>query len=120
MKSRMSWLLGALCGAILMGTFPAAAKDISMRPLSRTAVESACSRAGGTSFGTLDEGAAYGCTSRSGAVYCEPDGTCSGSVSDLLPMPGHSLDAVLGAGERGEPIRIGPVDDRIAPRASAD
>jgi hypothetical protein len=115
MKSRMSWLLGALCGAMLVGAFPAAAKNISMRPLSRTAVESACSRAGGTSFGTLDEGTAYGCTSHGGAVYCEPDGSCSGSVSDLLPMPASSLDAVLGAGGRGEPIKIGPVDERVAP-----
>jgi hypothetical protein len=91
------------------------AKSIPMRPLARAAVASACSRAGGSSFGTHDDDGPYGCDSRSGTVQCAADGTCVGYVSDLLRMPSNSLDAVLGANVRGQPIKIRPADHRIAP-----
>lgn len=117
MKTRLPWLVVALCSAILGSAMPAFAKAIPMRPVSRSAVDSACSRAGGSSFGIQDETGSYGCTSPHGSVNCSADGDCSGYVSDLLRMPSNSLDAVLGAGVSGQPIRIGPADHRIAPLA---
>lgn len=116
MKSPMPWLPGtALCCVMLVSALPAVAKTIPMRPLSRGEVASACSRAGGSSFGTHDDTSSYGCASRNGTVECSPDGTCLGYVSDLQRMPSNSLDAVLGAGVSGQPIRIGPAERRVTP-----
>jgi hypothetical protein len=116
MKSRMLWLVGVLCGLMLASAMPAAAKSVPMRPMSRGAVDNACGRAGGSSFGTHDSDGSYGCSSNRGSVECAPDGTCIGFVSDLLRMPANSLDAVLGARVSGQPTRIGPADHRIMRR----
>jgi hypothetical protein len=118
MKSRMSWLLGLLSGMGLVGVMvvnvmPAAAKSVPMRPVSRSAVDAACSRAGGSAFGIHDDSGSYGCSANRGSVECADDGTCFGSVSDLLPLAANSLDAVLGVRVRGQPIKIGPADHRI-------
>jgi hypothetical protein len=115
MKSPMPWLFRALCCVMLLSALPAAAKTIPMRPLSRGEVQTACSRAGGASFGTHDDTSSYGCASRNGTVECSADGTCLGSVSDLMRMPSNSLDAVLGAGVSGQPIKVGPVNQRVTP-----
>jgi hypothetical protein len=113
MRSRVSWPILVLCGATLAGAVPAAAKMIPMQPVSRSAVDAACSRAGGTPFAGEGDAGSYGCTSHSGSVNCSADGDCSGFVSDLLRMPSNSLDAVLGAGVNGQPVRIGPADRRV-------
>ena len=92
------------------------AKTVSMRPLSRSAVESACDRAGGAAFGTRETAAPYGCKTLSGLVVCTPDaGNCSGQVSDLTPMPSGAINEILGAGRSGQPVRLGPVDARVEP-----
>ncbi|GAB2174762.1 hypothetical protein DLREEDagr8_03200 [Dongia sp. agr-C8] len=88
-----------------------------MRPLSRSAVDTACARAGGTAYGIRDTDAEYGCRARDSSVTCSPDGTCFGYVPDLARLPSNSLDAVLGISISGKPIKIGPVDDRITPLA---
>jgi hypothetical protein len=111
----MLWLVGVLCGLMLATAMPAVAKTVPMRPMSRGAVDNACSRAGGSSFGTHDTDGSYGCNSNRGSVECAADGTCVGYVSDLLRMPANSLDAVLGTGVSGQPIRIGPAEKRIMP-----
>jgi hypothetical protein len=115
MKSRMLCLPVALCGLMLMSTWPAAAKTVPMRPVSRNDVESVCRRAGGSTFGTTDDAASYGCNSHHGSVVCTPDGKCLGYVSDLLRMPSNSPDAILGAGVSGRAIKVGPADRRIMP-----
>lgn len=115
MKSRMPWLIGLLCGAMAASAMPASAKTVTMRPLSRSAVESACARAGGAPFGIRDEATEYGCKAQNGSVNCTPDGTCLGYVPDLARLPSNSLDAVLGVSASGQPIKIGPVNDRVVP-----
>jgi hypothetical protein len=112
MKSRIPWLAVMLSAVMLTSAMPALAKTIPMRPMSRGAVDSACSRAGGSSFGIHDDAGSYGCLSRRGRVECTPDG-CTGFVSDLVRMTGNSLDAILGAGNSGQPIKIGPSERRI-------
>jgi hypothetical protein len=107
--------IGALGVALMVSGSPAAAKTIGMPSYSRAAVDQACGRAGGRSFGLYEEGAVYGCISRQGRVECAPDGTCTGYVSDLLPLPASSLDAVLGGGPHSGPIKIGATDRRISP-----
>jgi len=119
MESRMPWLVGALCCVMLAGAMPAVAKTVPMRSVSRNAVDSACSRAGGAAYGLLDDGGSYGCTSRVGSVVCSADGTCFGYISDLVRMPANSLDAVLGVRVSGQPTRIGPADRRIMRRVEA-
>jgi hypothetical protein len=116
MISRMPWRVGVLCGVMLASVMPAGAKTIPMRPMSRGAVDSTCSRAGGASFGTHNDDGSYGCDSGRGSVVCAADGTCVGYVSDLMRMPAGSLDAVLGARVNGPPTRIGPADHRITRR----
>ena len=95
---------------------PAAAKTIALDTLSRNRVESACSSAGGSTFGIRDDSATYGCDTRRGSVVCTPDGQCLGYVSDLLRMPASSAYAILGVRMNGHPIRIGPADARIMRR----
>jgi len=115
MNARMPWLIGALGIVLLASALPAAAKTINMPGLSRNAVAQACSRAGGSSYGIRDEGQPYGCVSGAGKVDCSPDARCVGYVSDLLPLPASSLDAVLGASVHAGPIKIGSKDARVVP-----
>jgi hypothetical protein len=117
MNARMPWSLGVLCGLALLTAMPATAKEFPMQALSRNVVEQACSRAGGSAYGMLDDAGAYGCQTARGSVTCEADATCSGHVSDLRPLPTNSIDAILGAGIRGIPIMIRPANHRVAPRA---
>jgi hypothetical protein len=114
MKSRIPWLVVVLSGVMLASTMPAFAKIIPMRPASRGAVDSACARAGGSAYGIHDDTGSYGCASRRGQVECTPDGGCSGYVSDLAPMTGNSLDAILGVRLNGRAIKIGPTEKRIS------
>jgi hypothetical protein len=111
-------LLLCILGAGMLAVEPAAAKTIPLDTLSRNRVESACSRAGGSTFGFRDDTAAYGCETRRGSVVCQPDGQCLGYVSDLVRMPASSIDAILGGRMNGQPIRIGRADPRIAPRVN--
>ena len=118
MKSRMPWLLGVLAGTVLVSmivvdAMPAAAKSFPMAPVSRSAVDAACSRAGGSAFGIRDDSGSYGCSSQRGQIECTQDSVCFGSVADLLPLASNSLDEVLGARIRAQPIKIGPADRRI-------
>lgn len=122
MTAPLARWLGVLGGAFFISvatltSTPAVAKTIPMRPMSRGAVESVCSRAGGAAFGLHDESASYGCVSGHGQVECSSDGSCLGYVSDLVPMPANSIEAVLGVGRRGQPIKIGPAERRITPIA---
>jgi hypothetical protein len=118
MHSRTAWLIALVlvAGAMLATAMPAEAKGVQMRPVSRSAVEAACSRAGGSTYGIRDPQTNYGCTSRRGSVDCASDGSaCFGNVADLLPMPTNSLDGILGARVSGKPIKIGPTEKRITP-----
>jgi hypothetical protein len=116
MAVRIPWCFGILCCILLMANHAASAKTVAMRPLSRSAVATACDRAGGAGFGFGDSGARYGCTTQSGSVVCEPDESdCTGYVSDLLPMPGSSINAILGAAAATGPTRLKPLDERVAP-----
>jgi hypothetical protein len=114
MNARMPWLLGAFGIVMAAAALPADAKTVSMPALSRGAVEQACSRAGGASYGIHDESSPYGCSALLGKVECSPDARCEGYVYDLRPIPANSLEAVLGAGVHAGPTRIGPTDRRIA------
>jgi hypothetical protein len=107
--------IGTLGIVLLVTASPASAKTIPMPGFSRTAVDQACTRAGGQAYGVHDDGQPYGCVSHQGSAECSPDGRCEGYVSDLLPLAASSLDAVLGAGVRAGPIKIGAADRRIAP-----
>lgn len=120
MTAPLARWLGILGGAFLISAMtlsstPAVAKTIPMRPMSRGAVESVCSRAGGATFGLHEESGSYGCVSGHGQVECSSDGACLGYVSDLVRMPANSIEAVLGVGSRGQPIKIGPAERRITP-----
>jgi hypothetical protein len=115
MRSRMPWLVGLLSGVLLASALPVSAKTVSMRPLSRAAVEAACTRVGGAAYGTREADTEYGCRARNSSVACAPDGTCFGYVPDLVRLPANSLDAVLGVVDSGKPVKIAPVDDRIVP-----
>ncbi|WP_395019666.1 hypothetical protein [Dongia sp.] len=117
MKSRMPCLIGLLGGVLLATAMPASAKTVAMPPLSRSAVEIACARAGGSAYGVRDSETEYGCRTRESSVTCAPDGTCFGYVPDLARLPANSLDAVLGVIVSGKPIKVGPVDSRITPLA---
>jgi hypothetical protein len=115
MNFRTPRCFAALCAVTLAGALPAAAKTVAMPDLSRSAVQSACSRAGGVSYGIHDLGSAYGCKGRNSSIDCSPDGTCFGYVPDLARLPANSADAVLGLTNSGRPTRVGPVDSRITP-----
>ena len=115
MNARIPCFLGTLGLAILATALPAAAKNINMPSFSRSAVEAACHRAGGASYGVREQGQPYGCTTQHGRVDCSPEAECSGYVSDLVPLPASSLDAVLGAGVHAGPIKIGASERRISP-----
>jgi len=117
MNTRIPCFLGTLGLVMLTTALPAAAKNVNMPTLSRGAVEAACTRAGGASYGVREQGGPYGCTSQHGRVDCSPEAECVGYVSDLLPLAGSSLDAVLGAGVHAGPIKIGASDRRISPVA---
>jgi hypothetical protein len=123
MTASLARWFGVLGGTFLLsvatlGSTAAVAKTIPMRPMSRSAVESVCSRAGGATFGLHDDSGPYGCVSGHGQVECSSDGACLGYVSDLVRMPANSIEAVLGVGGRGEPIKIGPAERRITPIAA--
>jgi hypothetical protein len=102
-------LAAAGCSFIFLFAHGAAAKVVNMGTLSRTAVQQACLRSGGSEFGMRSEDSEYGCRTDRGTVLCAPDSSCSGFVGDLIPMTGNSVEAVLGISKRGGATRIGPV-----------
>ena len=117
MNARLPCWIGALGIALLVTASPASAKTIPMPGYTRTAVDQACTRAGAQPYGIHEPSMPYGCVSHQGRVECSPDGRCNGYVSDLLPLPASSLDAVLGAGVHSGPTKIGASDRRISPVA---
>lgn len=106
-------LIAAGCGLSLLFAQSAAAKVINLGTMSRTAVQQACQRSGGSTFGMEAEDNGYGCRSDHGQIICSADSNCDGLVSDLIPMTGNSADAVLGGGQRSGPSRVVPVSPRI-------
>ena len=93
----------------------AQAKSIAMGALSRSAVKSACDRAGGQSFGINDEAAVYGCANSFGSVNCTPDSNCEGFIQDMRPVAGNSLWIILGNGRTHGPSKVDPVDAKVQP-----
>jgi len=106
-------LIAAGCGLSLLFSQTAAAKVINLGTLSRTAVQQACQRSGGSTFGMETDDNGYGCRSDRGQIVCSADSNCDGLVPDLIPMTGNSADAVLSGGERSGPSRVAPVSPRL-------
>ena len=108
--------LALLVGALSMAHQPADAKTVNMGVLSRSAVKSACDRAGGHSFGIYDENSAYGCENDRAIVNCTPDSLCAGFINDMVPVTGNSLRVILGGQPSGAAKMVQPVNAQVSAR----
>jgi hypothetical protein len=115
MRFRLLFVALFTCASWTIVQQGAEAKSISMGALSRSAVKSACDRAGGQSFGINDETAVYGCANSFGTVNCTPDSNCEGFIQDMRPVAGNSFSIILGNGRSHGPTKVDPVDARVNP-----
>jgi hypothetical protein len=87
----------------------AAGKTIDMGYIDQATVTRACQEAGTVPF---TGGSSYGCRARNGSIYCNGE-TCTANGTDLAPVTGNSLRAVMDALGHRAGRRIMPLDTRV-------
>jgi len=117
MTGRMAFLAVLLLAAAL-GARDASAKSVNIDPTSRSTMTRACISAHGNPYGIDDPDSEYGCKSSGSLIVCEPDGSvCIGYMSDIVPVRGSSIYAVLGTEQRAGPTIVAPVNAQVQPLA---
>jgi hypothetical protein len=98
---------------ILLGAaeLSAAGKTIDMGYIDQATVRHACQQAGTVPFTGAGQ---YGCRTRNASITCDQEG-CKARGSDLNPVTGNSLGAVLDAIDQRAGRRIMPLDNRVEP-----
>lgn len=117
MKMDRLRMVALVLASLILGIGAAQAKQVSMGVVSRSSVQIACTRAGGTSFGTTNDQSDYGCNAEGVGIYCSAaDSTCAALVRDTRPAVGNSLDQLLGLDRAATGVRtVQPIDPRVAP-----